>query len=117
MRQGMRLHWPYTVKYPQTNSETASGVEQEAWYPPYLPTATRGDKPVAMVMVHIQHISSKSAVNLSAFSRLSPLSSVSVCQKGDWLYSELLNKRSLELKFLYIIVLCKPSDNYTEIMS
>ena len=29
--QGVRLHWPYN---PQTNSETASGVEQEAWYPP-----------------------------------------------------------------------------------
>ena len=70
-----------------------------------------------------RHHDRKSAVNLSAFSRLSPLSSVSVWQKMVWrsqilprtnegvaspvwlgksdrLYSELRNERSLELKFL-----------------
>ena len=47
-----------------------------------------------------RHHDRKSAVNLSAFSRLSPLSSVSVWQKSDRLYSELRNERSLELKFL-----------------
>jgi len=52
----------------------------------------------AIERLQLRH-DSKSAVNISAFSRLSPLSSVSVWQKSDWLYSELRNERSLELKF------------------
>lgn len=48
-------HILWNIQYPQTNSETASGIEQEARYPPpyLLSIATRGDKPVAMVMFRV----------------------------------------------------------------
>jgi len=41
----------------------------------------------------------KSAVHLSAYSWLSPLSSASVRQKSGQLYGELRNESSLELNF------------------
>jgi len=47
---------------------------------------------------------------------------VSVWQKSDWLYSELRNERSLELKFFNVncrysavIALCRSSEYRTEI--
>jgi len=68
----------------------------------------------AKLHVHVYH-NCKSAVNLSAFSQLSQLSSMSVWQKGDRLHSELRNKSSWELKLLLCysaVIVPDKSDEY-----
>ena len=84
------------------NIASSGSISKDAFQQPQVPqlaTAVRADKRQPFERLQWRH-DSKSAVNLSAFSRLFPLSSVSVWQKSDRLYSEHRNERSLELKIL-----------------